>query len=172
MEVTFAGMSKQQKCTFPGGFYSNPRTIFQDIESVGIVVEEKMCLYPYFDVFNFEAIFEKLHFQNTENENNPSRKLQFTHRHKAVSVSVHPNVKGFCDEPFHYASSCIDSLVKELFLALERIGEKASSAMRIRFDFVFKALNEKLEKYPKRNSSKVGKNTSLNCYIGTEHVSF
>ncbi|CAG2213159.1 unnamed protein product [Mytilus edulis] len=84
----------QLKCTgqtvyrFKGGFYSNPKTIFDKLEEHGIRVQDR--LYPWFVVYDFEAMLVSIQESNSD-------KLSWTQRHEPISVSVCSNVEGFIE---------------------------------------------------------------------------
>ena len=52
------GRTKHQ---FPGGFYSSPKTIFDKLEEHEIVVPITERIFPWFLVFDFEAMLSSLH---------------------------------------------------------------------------------------------------------------
>ena len=71
------------KCTsqtvynLKGGFYSNPKTIFDKLEEQGIHVQER--LFKWFIVYDFQAMLIPIQESNSE-------KLSWTQRHDPVSV--------------------------------------------------------------------------------------
>ena len=81
---------------YPGGFYQEQRTIFQQLESYGIHVPEDERTFQWFAVFDFESMLVKLNDDSTE-------KLEWTHQHVPISVSVCSNV------PDHTEPQCFVS---------------------------------------------------------------
>lgn len=55
---TCTGKTKRK---FPGGFYSNPQSVFDKLDQFGIYVEEKDRLYEWFLVNDFESILVPLY---------------------------------------------------------------------------------------------------------------
>ena len=43
------------KCKYPGGVYTNTPSIFEELESNGIIVADELKFKKYFTVFDFEA---------------------------------------------------------------------------------------------------------------------
>ena len=76
------------KFKFPGGHYKASNTVFDEMEKLGIVVEEDR-FFPWFAVYDFEAML-------MDHENpDATGKLKWTHTHQPVSFSVSANVEGF-----------------------------------------------------------------------------
>ena len=50
---TCQGKTKHQ---FSGGFYSSPKTVFDKLEEHGIVIPAEERIFPWFLVFDFEAM--------------------------------------------------------------------------------------------------------------------
>lgn len=53
--------TRKTKRKFPGGFYSNPQSVFHILDQFGIYVEEKDRLYEWFLVNDFESILVPLY---------------------------------------------------------------------------------------------------------------
>jgi hypothetical protein len=70
-------MYRSDRLQFKGGFYSNPKTIFDKLEEQGIHVQER--LFKWFIVYDFEAMLIPIQESNSE-------KLTWTQRHDPVSV--------------------------------------------------------------------------------------
>ena len=79
---------------FPGGGYKNPRSIFKQLEEIGIVVPAEDRFFPFFATFDFECILEKIPAHNLDN----SDKLQWVAVHRPISVSCCSNVPEFEEE--------------------------------------------------------------------------
>ena len=79
------GRTKHQ---FPGGFYSSTKTIFDKQEEHDIAISFTEPFFPWFVVFDFEAIL-------ISNQEPKSEKLTWTTEHVPISVSIFSNVDGF-----------------------------------------------------------------------------
>ena len=66
------------------GFYALPSTIFQELENFGIGIPDCEKIYPFFIVYDFEAILEAT-------QQKVSKNLIWTHKHKPISVSLCSN---------------------------------------------------------------------------------
>ena len=51
--------SKITKHTFKGGFFESPKTVFDRLEEIDIVVPQSERYYTYFAVYDFECTQEK-----------------------------------------------------------------------------------------------------------------
>ncbi len=47
------------KYTYPGGFFQKRKTVFEELELVGIHVDTSDRYFPYFAVYDFESVLEK-----------------------------------------------------------------------------------------------------------------
>ena len=74
---------------FPGGFHKMSPSIFDRLEEFAIVVPEENRLYPWFIVYDFEAILAPI------TEEQPTPRLKWLRKHEPISVSVASNVPGF-----------------------------------------------------------------------------
>ena len=66
-----------------------PSSIFNHLEKFNIIVPAQDRLYPWFMVYDFEAILSHVP------ENHPTPRLKWLRRHDPISVSVSSNVPGF-----------------------------------------------------------------------------
>ena len=96
---------------FPGGFYKERQTVFEHQEEFGILVPQDERTYPWFAVFDFESILDKLQ---------DDTKLEWTQWHVPISVSVCSNVPGYI-EPACFVQSDMDSLPKRMVETLTQI---------------------------------------------------
>lgn len=76
---------EKHKRKFPGGFYSNPQSVFDKLDQFGIYAEEKDRFYVWFLVYDFEYILVPIKIKNTDN-------LEYTKHHVPISVSICSNV--------------------------------------------------------------------------------
>lgn len=79
---TCTGKTKRK---IPGGFYSNPKSVFDKLDQFGIYVEDKDRLYEWFLVYDFEFILVPMKIKNNDN-------LEYTKHHVPISVSICSNV--------------------------------------------------------------------------------
>jgi hypothetical protein len=73
---------------FPSGFLYLPSTIFERLMEQVISVPDEDRFFSHFTCFDMEAILLKEKREVTEH-------LTWTHKHRAISVSVNSNVPGF-----------------------------------------------------------------------------
>ncbi|XP_060578349.1 metacaspase-2-like [Ruditapes philippinarum] len=76
------------KLRFRGGYYTPPKSIFDQLKDLGVCVNTSLQNYPWFVTFDFEAMLK------TVSENSEDR-LTKTQLHQPVSVSVCSNVDSF-----------------------------------------------------------------------------
>ena len=82
-----------QKCQgrikhqFSGGFYSSPKTIFDKLEKHGITIPAAERFFPWFLVFDFEAMLISTQ--------EPKSELSWTTEDVPISVNICSNVGGF-----------------------------------------------------------------------------
>ncbi|XP_071137847.1 uncharacterized protein [Mytilus edulis] len=131
----------QLKCTgqtvyrFKGGFYSNPKTIFDKLEEHGIRVQDR--LYPWFVVYDFEAMLVSIQESNSD-------KLTWTQRHEPISVSVCSNVEGFT-EPHCIVDPTAQSLVQHMVDYMTKIALISYKLAKEKFADAFDQLEADIE---------------------------
>jgi hypothetical protein len=69
------------KYVYPGGFFVPNKTVFDELQEIGINVAEEDRKFEWFIVFDFEAILMKTDIKSSE-------KLNWSHKHVPISVSV------------------------------------------------------------------------------------
>ena len=116
------GRTKHQ---FPGGFYSSPKTIFDKLEEHGIVVLTNERIFPWFLVFDFEAMLSSRQDQTSE-------KLTWTAEHIPISVSICSNVEGF-KSPHCIVDPDTNSLVASMVQYMSTIADKSFDLARTKF---------------------------------------
>jgi hypothetical protein len=127
----------QLKCTgktvynFKGGFYSNPKTIFDKLEEQGIHVQDRV--YPWFIVYDFEAMLVLIKESN-------SAKLTWTQRHEPISVSVCSNVEEFT-EPHCIVEPNVEMLVRKMVEYMTRIALRSYELAQQKFADAFAQLD-------------------------------
>ena len=134
------------KYTYPGGIYRSPLTIFEELKlHLGIEVAKELQVYPYFAVYDFEAILKPIAAPNVDGEETPAC-TRWTTEHVPICVSVCSNVSGF-EEPYAITDADPDSLVKSMCDRLELIQTAATAAAAVRWKTVTAELDEASEKY-------------------------
>lgn len=123
---------------FPGGFYVPQSTIFEELKAVNIHVPEDDSFYPWFGVFDFEAMLKP----STADGN--TAKLKWTAEHIPISFSICSNVDGF------ETASCtinedVDALVENLVLKLTEIGTQAYELAQEKWKDAINSLEELIE---------------------------
>jgi hypothetical protein len=104
---------KKTEFDYPGGFYIEQQSVFEELEYIGIDVPEDERIFPWFAVFDFESMLVRL-------ENESGEKLEWTHHHRPISVSVCSNVPGHT-KPVCFVNSDQDELLGDMIRALELI---------------------------------------------------
>lgn len=128
----------QRKCKgqtvhqFPGGFYTAPKTIFDKLEENGIMVSKKKRLFPWFLVYDFEAMLLPVQ--------EGTAKLKWTSQHTPISVSVCSNVEGFTT-PHCIVDPNDDNLVQEMVTYMTEISKAGEQLAKHKFRRVFKELD-------------------------------
>lgn len=116
---TCKGLTKYE---FPGGFYTSPKTVFDKLEEYGIDVPRKERIFPWFVVYDFEAMLVPILDEGTE-------KLTWTAKHVPISVSICSNVDDLTD-PRCLVDPDIDSLVGFMFEYMQSIASRGNELAR------------------------------------------
>ena len=124
------------KHRFPGGYYKHYKSIYEELEEVGIHVPLDLRVYPFFAVWDMEAMLECI-----PEEGN---KLRYSHRHRPVSCSIASNVEGY-KEACCLVNDDADSLVNDMFQHFRAIWRKATSLAQQRWAPYLDALRQKIE---------------------------
>ncbi|CAH3104137.1 unnamed protein product [Porites lobata] len=124
---------------FPGGAYKTAPTIFQLLEDEGFTIPQHLKYFPYRATFDFECTFSS-HTSLRDTE-----KLTWNAKHIPLSVSVCSNVPDY-DQPKCFVSDGDSKqLVKEMLEHLVKISEKSYDLLRQEFNFLFVAIEQKLQ---------------------------
>jgi hypothetical protein len=122
---------------FPGGFFSLPPTIFERLMEQGISVPDEDRFFSHFVCFDMEAMLLKEKREVTEN-------LTWTHKHRAISVSVNSNVPGFTS-PHCFVNPDQNALIQSTTDYMREIRDESNRLMKEKWDYVFRALeNQRL----------------------------
>ena len=124
------------KHRFPGGYYKHFKSIYDELGEVGIHVPPHLRLYPYFAVWDMEAMLEVI-----PEEGN---KLRYSHRHRPISCSIASNVSGY-EDAYCVVNEDADALVGEMFAHFRAIWRKATSLAQQRWGPYLDALRHKVE---------------------------
>ncbi|XP_033729711.1 uncharacterized protein LOC117318893 [Pecten maximus] len=130
---------KQTSSKYPGGFHSSRTTIFDQLDEFGIVVPQEDRFYPWFAVYDFEALLQ-------QTDETDSGKLQWTMEHVPISVSVCSNVLGF-EEAVCLANPDTGELVFDMIERLEKIQETAQALATEKWKYVFEEIDEQLNQW-------------------------
>ena len=133
---------EKTKFVFPGGFYEQPKTIFEKLDNIGIKVPNEDRYYPWFAVFDCESVLKKL-------ENDKTEKVEWTHEHVPVSVSICSNVPGH-SEAICYVQSDLQMLVDDMMSGLESIMYECNELAEEKWGWVLEAINAKATEVKKR----------------------
>ena len=132
---------------FPGGAYKTPPTIFQLLNDEGLTIPEHLKFFPYRATFDFECMF------TPETDLNDTEKLTWNAKHVPLSVSVCSNVPDY-DQPKCFVSDGDSKqLVKEMVEYLVKISEQSYDLLRKEFNFLFEAIDQKLQDLQKKSES-------------------
>ena len=134
------------KYAYPGGIYRSPITIFEELKlHLGIEVDKELQFYPYFAVYDFEAILKPI--ERPEGEESTGC-TEWTTEHVPICVSVCSNVPGYT-APYAITDVDPDSLVKGMCDRLELIQIQAVAANAERWKSVTVALKSAADEYSK-----------------------
>lgn len=112
---------------YPGGFYVNPPTIFEQLEQEGLHIPEHQRYFPYRAVFDFEC------FLNKSAASSPTDKLTWEAKHIPVSVSVCSNVPDYQAPRCFVTEGDSQSLVDKMMIYLTEISQRSSQLLRENF---------------------------------------
>ena len=123
------------KLFFPGKYFTLKPSIFEELEDFGISVKKELRYFSTFAVFDFEAcLVDVCEGQRTD-------KLEWTKEHKAISVSICSNVKGFT-HPKCFVESDEDTLLEKMISYLNEISNNNAKTLHKKFAKVFKRIYE------------------------------
>ena len=131
--------SAQTKYTLPGGYVSQPSTVFSSLSEYGIYVEEKDTFQDYLAVYDIECALERIDESGGDN-------VKFYQRHNPISVAICSNVDGY-EDPEVIIDANPEELVKKLVSKLNAISKKASELTLNKLGWVKDKLENLLEKY-------------------------
>ena len=127
------------KFKYPGGFLKRKKTIFDELAEFNIYVPEQERFFPYFIVFDCEAMLEKVRIQTSE-------KLVWTQKHTPISVSVCSNVPTF-SEAKCFICSDLDILLSQMVEYMEKIAAKVEKLTKEKWSGPLERLKELIKEY-------------------------
>ena len=122
------------KKVYPGGIFTQKPTIFNKLEKIGICIPKTDRMFPFFACYDFESFFTK----NDLPGNGP--KLTFETKHHVLSVAISSNVPRFDEGKCFVSDGNEKQLVQNLIDYLKEISAESYKNLRIKFDYVFEAL--------------------------------
>jgi len=123
----------QVKHTYAGGVYNNKKTVFDQLEQLGINVPGEDRFYPYRSTFDYEGYFDKSDLPGA------GEKSVWVARHVPCSVSVCSNVPNF-EQPNCFINASPQRLVHDKMQYLEAIADAAFEILKEKFQYVFDQL--------------------------------
>ena len=139
---------------FPGGFHKMSPSIFDRLEEFDIVVPKENRLYPWFIVYDFEAILTPI------KEEQPTPRLKWLRKHEPISVSVASNVPGF-EEAKCFVNADPKALIESMMTYMGSIANSACDSAESQWLSAIEDLEDLIEKYelklgkePKRKKRK------------------
>ena len=125
---------------FPGGFQNTYHTIFDKIQSLNIDIPEDDRYFPYYAVWDMEAILLK-----TESESNAESKLKWISQHIPISVSVASNVSSFRSKCFVNQNSF--DLITDMMTYLRQISSFNTTLLKKKYETIFSQLDQLMDEY-------------------------
>ena len=132
---------------FPGGAYKTPPTIFQLLEDEGLIIPDHLKIFPYRATFDFKCMF------TAETELNNTEKLTWNSKHIPLSVSVCSNIPDYDQPKCFLSDGDCKQLVKEMLDYLVKISEESCHLMKQEFNFLFEAIDQKLQDLQQKSES-------------------
>ena len=119
---------------YPGKVYNLSQTMFEKLEELGIVVEQKDRLFSHFAIFDFET------YCSREELLKPTNTMDYQGKHIPISVSVCNNFVSTDPSFIHNADP--QQLVTDFVNYLERLSEMSANMQLDRYALVIRALKD------------------------------
>ena len=132
---------ERTKLIFPGGFHNTNQTIFDKLHSLNINIPERDRYYPYYAVWDMEAVLSK-----NDSEPNKNSKLKWISQHIPISVSVASNVSNY-RSPKCFVNQNSVELISDMMAYLREISLYNASVLKTKFESVFSQLDQLMEDY-------------------------
>ena len=127
--------SSMTKFVFPSGAYKTFKSVFQELEELGISVPESDRYYDYFMVYDLEAVLKPRKFITK------SGKTKFINEHVPISVSVSSNVHPF-DQPHCIINSNPHEIVRQMFQHFDEIRQETNKLVYTKWGLHLERLEE------------------------------
>lgn len=125
---------------FPGGAYTVPSTVFEQLADEGIVVPKELRYFKYFATFDFECMLTK-----DDQLPKDTEKLTWTNKHVPLSVSSCSNIPGFEDPKCIITDGNTHDLLKQFVDYLLEISQESYRLLLSDFEEIFTAIDTKIE---------------------------
>ena len=130
---------ENKKLSFPGGLFTSKQTLFENLEMVGVSVGSVSRLYPYFAVWDMEALLLKSNCKISDN-------LEWISKHVPISVSIASNVPGF-EAPICFVETNIDHLISTMLTYLKKISKSVQDILTAEWEDIYEQIDESIELY-------------------------
>ena len=146
------------KYSFPGGYYSNPATLFDKLKSLKIHVPLECQFYDKFIVWDMEVILLKSNI-------NKSEKLSWISQHHPISVSIASNVETF-EESECFVNRNANKLIDQMMSYISEISLYNKEIMTEKYYEIYHQLDELISKYNNNHdSSESNHDTEFNLHF-------
>ena len=115
-------------------------SIFDCLEEFNIMMSEENRLYPWFIVYDFEAILSPV------TEDQPTPHLKWMRKHKPISVSVASNVPGF-EEAKCFVNADPKELIESMMTYMGSIADSACRSAELQWASAREVLEDLIAKY-------------------------
>ncbi len=106
------------KYSYPGGYFTLEKNIFEMLEEVDIFVPKNERFYPYFAAYDLEAMMK--HVEYTQNN-----RLKWLSKNIPFCVGICSNIPGY-KEPYVYINDDMNDLVTNMISFLNEISSKSN----------------------------------------------
>ena len=141
------------KSSFPGGRYVLSKTVFQELESVGIHVPAEHRYYTSFVAFDFEAFLSRIRSHNQSECSDEmfieTKKLNCTQEDVPCSVALHSNVDISSESKF-LSSADPQTLVDDFADYLEDLAQQNETTQAGTFEYECQILEDLIVDCEKR----------------------
>ena len=140
----------QTKCdgtvdyAYPGGVYKNKLSVFEELEEMGVRVQEEDKYEKWFACYDFEAYQRDFRegFDQVE-ELDSEESTSWNKMHVPVSFSVGCNLEGV--KTVHVSSKDPEELTAKLVGMLLEMADKKYRAAVERFEYIFEQINDLMQ---------------------------
>ena len=129
------------KRKYPGKAFRCSKTVFEDLDDLGIITRNDLRFYPYRATFDYECLFSKTDLPP------PTEKMSFSAVHVPCSVSVCSNLEGFEAPVCFVSEGNALEMVEKKVAYLETIAKAAYGLLRPKYRFIFDQLDQSQGKW-------------------------